>query len=219
MYFSLRLTPEFLPIDSSATTIFSKLIDVYKLIYFGSVYEVKNKYLEPCKPHWHFSFISDGKKETIQHYLTTHFHLKGNEMYALSEWKSVDEHRFWRYLMKESELVLSSLPWLRLNYNIQELTLLSREERLHASKYWIEKRERSEKKLSLFDKLMTYLDKNKKLQAYCSGSNVFSSILRYYIKNDLNVNPRTISGYTDLYLLKKGIIPVSDYTAQHYSGC
>lgn len=218
MYFSLRLTVEYLPLDSSASVIFSKLISNYKLSIFGSCFEHKNKYLESCRPHWHFSFISDEKKETIQHYLNVKFGLKGNEMYALSSYRDVNPARFWRYLMKESDLVLSSLPLSDLNYSIAELTMLSREERLHASLYWIQKRERLQKKFSLFEKLMIYLDKNKKLQAYCSGQFVFSSIVEYYIKNDLNINPRTISGYTDLYLLKKRIISVSDYTETHYSG-
>lgn len=210
MYYSLRLTPEFLDI-SNCEIIFSKIIDVYKVNYSALCYEVLDKYGEPCKPHYHFNFLAENtKKSNIQHWLKQ-FGVKGSKCYALSDPSSVTPERWWRYTMKENLLSAILPPDLP---SIYDLTLLAKEERKQSIRYNLQKRVTEKKRATLFEKMELLMLKTP--NKFMTGTRVFKFIISYYMDNNLSININTVKGYTNLYLLKSGNWPLDDFVAHHY---
>lgn len=206
MYFSLRLTQT--P-DISGNDIFRKMILLYNIKNYALCFEILDKYLEPTLPHWHLNFIAVAKKTTIQEWLNKRG-IKTNAMYALSSYSLPDNvTRWWRYTMKEN-LLESNLD---ASFNINNMTLIAKDERKRASIFNIAKRASKEERSTLYQKIEVLLKKKHVMNPHA----VFKFILNYYLENNMSVNPNTIKGYTHLYLLKEGIIPIDDYVTQYYN--
>lgn len=211
MYYSLRITPEFCFDPSNIQRIFSSFRELYDISYCALCFETIDKYgdCDALKPHFHFNFISNSRKKTMQELLNSKYKIKGPRMYALSKYESVDPRRWWRYCMKEN-LIYAFLPDGLPSIDV--LTIEAKAERSTSTIYWKEKRENNKKKLSIFRKVSLILDKK------CPGSpqDIFSIFIEYYIKHELSINPRSVTGFVHLYLLKTGRLPLRDYVHQYY---
>lgn len=146
----------------------------------------------------------------MQELLNNKFGIKGPRMYALSTYATVNPRRWWRYVMKENLLYAHLPPNLP---SIDVLTIESKSERLTSTSYWIEKREKNQKKLSIFQKVSAILDKK---SGFLPPSKIFAIFVQYYIDKELSINPRSVTGFVHLYLLKTGRLPLADYVQQYY---
>lgn len=213
MYFSLRISTDFVPdpsIFKDNQNFWCSFRKLYDISYSALCFETKNKYGEPCSPHYHFNFISESRKKTMQELINSKYKIKGPRQYALSTYESVDPRRWWRYVMKENLLYADLPPGLP---SIEVLTIEAKAERITSNIYWIEKREMNKKKLSIFKKVSLILDKKEP----GSPQDIFSIFIEYYIKHELSINPRSVTGFVHLYLLKTGRVPIQDYVQQYYA--
>lgn len=216
MHYSLRLTPQY--IDISCNIIFSKLSSVYDISYSALCYEVLDKYGEAnIKPHFHFNFIAHNTcKTNIQHYLNG-LGIKGPAMYALSDPSSVNSERWWRYTMKENLLEAYLPPSLP---SIANLTYAARSERVTTVELNKVKRAALNKKATLFEKMEKIMNEkhccSKQSTNFFRGDSVFRFIVQYYMDDNRSINVNTIKGYTNLYLLKTGALPLSDFVQTYW---
>lgn len=219
MHYSLRITPQYLPQDVSASTIFSKLIKTYDISYSALCYEVLDKYGEATKPHFHFNFIA-GKatcKANIQHYIKQ-FGIKGPAMYALSDPSSVNDERWWRYTMKENLLEANLPPSLP---SIALLTFAAISERRTTIALNLVRRAAINKKATLFEKMELKMNETHDTSSistnFFRGEIVFRFIVQYYMDENRSINVNTIKGYTNLHLLKTGALPLSDFVQTYWN--
>lgn len=217
-YYQLRFSP--LVMDPSLNVklcleVFHQLIETYKLTEYALCYEKTNKYCEPTHPHFHFNFALLGKKkETVR----TQFlricdnelgrHPKGNTQYALQCLPEPDDiDRWWRYIFKENHIPKLVSKFFS-ETEIQEMVLLSKDEKNRAAKYHLAKRDTKEERSSMFTRYSVIIKKQNMIMNY---KNVWLAFLKLYMENDNAINPRTLQGYTHLFLLKEKIITPDDY--------
>lgn len=214
-YFSLRITPQYL-VDLSASSIFRKIECLYDVEYFSLGYELLNKLLEPTKPHYHYHFFSKKKelqKATIQKELNR-LGVMGKDAYCLQDPSQVDQERFFRYPMKE-KLLDCRLPFP--TERIKELEAIAIDERKRAAEFHKAKKKANKKRASLFERLVPYLDEYTQFYKWCPIY-IMEHIVMFYCEEDRPLNARTINGYVDLYLLKRGVISPRDYAEQYRDG-
>lgn len=209
--FSLRLTPQ--EIDPSANPasfihLFKGLIRTYNIKDYALGWEKLNKYGEPTKPHYHFNFIADAKKETIQTFVRRYdsYTIKGKTMYAVSRHPEPDDfNRWFRYVAKEN-LVRSMCKGFTTT-ELNEMEMLAKDERKRSVAFNINKRKIALEKNTLYDKyekkLDIYFNKSKQPQTY---KTVWLRFLYLYVEDRKSINPQTIKGYTNLYLLQNKCI-------------
>lgn len=225
--YGLRLTP--CQIDPSANPmkfiyLFKDLIRQYNLIDYALGFEKLNKYGEPTKPHFHFNFLCDAEKATIQTYIRRFemFVIKGKTMYALSRHPEPDDfNRWFRYVAKEHLLRKYCKGFSE--KELDEMVLLATDERKRSIAFNLEKRTFLLQKQTLFDRFSNKIDKllqsnsadisgnNNVMVDVYSYRNIWIHFLKLYIKEKNAINPQTIKGYTNLYLLTRQLITPTQF--------
>lgn len=216
--FGLRLTP--CEIDPSANRLhfihlFNDLIRTYNLVDYALGWEQLNKYGEPTKPHYHFNFLADGNKQAIQTHIRRWdmYRIKGNTMYALTRYSEPDDfNRWFRYVAKEKLLRKYCKGFTDLE--LDEMELLAKDERKRSISYNLEKRQSLLEKKTLYDKYSIEIEKTN-LKTFKS---VWLKFLELYVRDRKIINPSTIKGYTNLYLLQKKYITHEQFFADNNPG-
>lgn len=215
MYFQLRVTPCAFkcPFEKAILIVKSIMLqyDIDEECYITAD-EKLNKYGEEVKRHFHFNFICEGKKDTIQKWIRKWYHdrdyvCKGNKCYSLVEVEEPDDIKRWlRYLMKEKYLgKLTRIPYPP--DEIKEMETLAKDERSRNKELNQKKRDKLLSKQTMFDKICEKLDK----ETIVSKKDIFCFIAKYYVEEGKPVNYQTIEGYTYNWMLKKKIISYEDY--------
>ena len=215
MYFQLRVTPSAFKCPwEQAIQIVKSIITFYDVDEecYITADEKTNKYGEAIKRHFHFNFICEGKKDTIQKWVRKWYHdrdyvCKGNKCYCLQEVEEPDDIKRWlRYLMKEKYLgKLTKIPYS--NEEIANMEILAKDERSRSAEIHLKKREKSLDKKTMFDKICEKLEK----ENLGSKRDIFIFIAKYYVEEGKPVNYKTIEGYTYNWMLKKGLISYDEY--------
>lgn len=217
MYYSLRITPdEFscpFPISLSVIThlIKSKYVDLSSP--YLTADEKLDKYGSETKRHFHFNFLSDTKKDTLQKAIRKFFAdrdyiCRGNKCYALADHDEPDDMTRWlRYCMKEKWLpALSNLT----DYTDEEIKMmetLSKDERQRAIEANRKHLQKINERETYFDKITKHLEK-KELKDYRS---IYIEIARYYVEDKKPVQHNTIKGYTYQYLISHSYITYDEF--------
>lgn len=215
-YFQLRFTPLLMDPSlnpSHCLEVFHQLIKTYNLTEYALCFEKQNKYLEPTHHHFHFNFQCFKKKETIR----TQFlricdnelgkHPKGNTQYMLQCLAEPDDiERWWRYIFKENPILKLCKSFTE--KEIEEMTLVARDERKRAAKHWLAKRDTKEERQTMFQRYSAEIKKQDIIMNY---KNVWLAFLKLYMENDNAINPKTLQGYTHLFLLKEKIITPEEF--------
>lgn len=181
--------------------------------------EKLNKFGEPCDEHFHFNAHFDppdlkdplrsAKNWLRKKALAQEFNLKGNKVWSCTIVEEPNDWERWiRYPLKEKPIF--ELSKLALHYSpeggIQQLARDAQNERKRGIELNVIKREKAMDKQSFKDKLFKYLDSppdgGDHPKTHCS---VWIAILQYYMEQGKAVCYKTITGYTDLYLLHKGL--------------
>lgn len=218
--FSIRLTPcAFLDPSKNAVQhlklcmpMFREFISSYALDTFIICYEYLDKYLEETNPHFHFNFLCEKEKETVRvKFLRTcesilNVKPKGNKQYALSCYPEPDcIHRWFRYCVKERNAYKLSKGFSELE--LKDMTALAQDERKRASTYNKQKRDNKNERSTIYKRYSLIIEKNlEKSNISINYNTIWLQFLALFIKNDNAINPHTISGYSHLFLLKKGVI-------------
>lgn len=214
MYFQLRVTPEAFkcPFDRAILIVKSIMhqYDIDEECYITAD-EKLNKYGEEIKRHFHFNFICEGKKDTIQKYIRKWYHdrdyvCKGNKCYSLVEVEEPDDIKRWlRYLMKEKYLgKLTRIPYPP--EEIKEMELLAKDERSRNKELNLKKREQLLKKKTYIDGVFEKLEK----EGLRTEEDIFCFIAKCYVQDGCP-NHTTIMGYTHRYMLQNGLKTYRDY--------
>ncbi len=222
---------------------FSHLILIKKFIREKEItnvscgFEDKNKYGEPCRPHFHVHFYFNNPdlvdpKRTLVNYLKSRaeamdIQLKHNKKWCLSAVEEPEDlDRFYRYPFKFG----STAPMFPRGNIIKPDDLFSDKDTQIAiavdeNKRRIDAnclhREKSREKASFKDKLFTHLNESPVKQQHIvvggsiqfpSHQDIWIEILNYYISQDKPINMQTIDGYTTLYQLYIGALtPLQAY--------
>lgn len=217
MYYSLRLTPKFISPtldDHHPHPIFKKmiagLIKLYKIRVWALCYEkVSTTTGLPTTPHFHFNFLASDKREAIRKKITRdNPNIKGKECYALSVHKTPDNpQRWWRYCFKENILCHSGLP-----YNIDEISLLAKDERMRTIIYNKQREKDKENRRTVFQRFET------KLKKYSKSNNmnqkiIFLQFLSYTILEKKSIVHKQILGYTHLYMILHNYMTPDEFYA------
>lgn len=216
MYFSLRVTPCAFncPWETALRIVKSILLhyDVDEECYITAD-EKTNKYGEAIKRHFHFNFICEGKKDTIQKWIRKWYSdrdyvCRGNKSYCLRPYEEPEDLKRWlRYCMKEKYLgKLTKLPYDV--DQIKEMEALAKDERSRSISVNVNKREKLLSKETLYDKIKVELEKTN-LRTH---QEIHIFISKYYVdQTPTGPNWRTIDGYTYKYMLTKGFISYNEY--------
>jgi len=216
MYFQLRVTPCAFkcPWEIAIQLVKSLINSTYDLdeSCYITADEKTNKFGEAIKRHFHFNFICDGKKDTIQKWIRKWFSdrdfvCKGNQCYCLQQTDEPEDIKRWlRYNMKEKYLgKLTKLPYTV--EEIKEMETLAKDERSRSSTINLKKREKLLNTQTLFDKICKKLEK----ENFSTKQEIFIFIGKYYLEEGKPVNYTTIEGYTYNWLLRKNLISWEDF--------
>lgn len=211
MYYSLRITPEEFNIPFNEAL---QIITVYFINggkadadNYITADEQKNKFGEPTKRHFHFNFLSDSKKDTLQKgirafYSERGYVCKGNRCYSLQQCDEPEDFgRWFRYCMKEKYIKkLSSSSEI----DFDKLEILAKDERQQSIKHNLANRAKLMDKNTLYDKIVMDLEKQDPRPA--DFKSIWSFIVAYYVKEKKPVNLNTIKGYTITYCISTGLI-------------
>ena len=182
--------------------------------------EKKNKYGEETLYHYHYNFDRDWEKETLRKWITRlaekkEYKLKGKSMYCFQQHNNVDDyHRWFRYCLKEKHNKKHT------NYipesgdpTLEELIMLAKDERARSVKSNCERREKMAQKQTYFDKIVEKMDAlNPPLKMHMD---IFIYIAKSYVTDGKPVNPVTIKGYTNNYMLMKNLISYEEFYKLH----
>ncbi len=190
-------------------------------------FETKNKYGEPCRPHFHchFYFINPDiidPKRSITQYLKSRANsqdikLKGNKKWCLQLVEEPEDHdRFYRYPFKfgagydgfaNCNLIIGdTLHPTQIKIAVEE-----NKQRIDANCLH---REKSREKQTFKDKLFKHLEdmQHKDDYSFQNHQCIWISILEYYKEEGKPINMQTIDGYTTLYQLHIGTLtPLQAY--------
>lgn len=219
MYYSLRITPsQFNASPKSCLLLFKNLrknLAEFEESCFIVALEKTNKYGEPTHEHFHFNFLSDASKDSIQKRIRKYFEdlalvCRGNKCYALVECGEPDDIKRWlRYLMKERWLPEHSCIKDFSTEEISQMELLAKDEFALTINRNLANRKKLEDKTTLFDKIVKKLEEqNPKLNSF-REINLF--IIKYYVEDKKPVNIQTIDGYTYNYMISSGILTAEQY--------
>lgn len=184
-------------------------------------FETKNKYGEPCRPHFHCHFyyinpdIIDPKR-SISQYLKSRaeskdIKLKGNKKWCLQLVEEpADHNRFYRYPFKfgfPSSCFLITPDTL--DRSQVPIAIEENKQRIDANCLH---REKSRDKQTFKDKLFIWLDKPPDGENPKTHASIWIAILIYYQQEGKPINFQTIDGYTTLYQLHIGTLtPLQAY--------
>lgn len=237
-YYCLRITPETcnpkVPLIAYEEHLMRSLFEYLKPIRATSGLENHDKYGDLVKKHIHYRFQCDKNKNSIAKWLqnTTNKGLGikgvGYQLVEYTNDPSLCNHnkpksqprlindikRWFRYCLKE-------FPHSRFNtgFSLPELevmSLLANDERNTNIKYHRERREKMNKKLTLFDRVNAFLNKNILPGKTPTYSWVYINIIDYFVKNNNGVNHNNIKSYTNLYLLKNKFITSQAFFHQNH---
>ncbi len=170
-------------------------------------WETKNKFDEECAHHYHFNFTCEKAKPTVRAYIVRYcdklnIALRGNKMYSLRAVTEPNDMQRWlRYCMKENYLK----KWTRLteySEHLANMELCAKDERARAVTANIERREAQLEKKSMYDKLEETLYAAK----HTTRKEIFKEICKYYAEKKQAIVPKTITGYTVLYMYRQKLI-------------
>ncbi len=188
-------------------------------------YETLNKYGEPCDPHFHLNAHFDppdlkdplrsAKNWLKRKALEFDFSLKGNKVWSCTLVEEPQDFERWiRYPLKESPVpVLCSVApdqfvpdnhFFEGTLDLKQLARDAQVERKRSIELNIIKRTKAIDKQSFRDKLFKHLDS--RTDPWEGHQHIWISILEYYQHEGKVINFQTISGYTTLYQLHKGLL-------------
>lgn len=221
MYFSLRITPDLFKCPFGlALKIIPALIkqghaDADNYI---TADEKLNNRGESTTRHFHFNFISDSKKDSLQKYIRRWFADREYNIsspknsYALSIYNEPDDvDRWYRYCMKEkyipeltklSDYTAEQLNGMELCAKDERKTTVSLNKKADAKKA---------EKLTMYDKLEKYLNEYEKANPLNTFRSITMKIYEFYIQNKHSINVKTIDGYTNLYMLKNNKMTIEEF--------
>ena len=223
MYYSLRVTPhEFNCPFGLSLGIVKRLLkkktvenDMYIL-----ADEKLNKFGESAHHHWHFTFISEDTKESLQRwikrqYAKMEYICKGDKCYALTCCdEPKDLKRWYRYCMKEKYIpqYTKLTEWTK--EELDALELCAKDERKTTISLNLAKRAKQQNKTTMFDKLEKHLNSLKKELKTFRSINI--EIIKYYVSQGHSLNVKTVDGYTNLYMIRKKLLtPEAFYDINH----
>lgn len=221
MYYSLRVTPkQFKCPFGCALGIIKALIkrkDVEKDMYITAD-EMLDKKGRQTHRHFHFNFICDSKKDSLQKWIRRYYSdleyvCKGNTCYSLTEYDEPDDLKRWiRYCMKEK--YIKSLTRLDefTEAEISTLEKCSQDERSRSIKANLEHEKKQEEKSSMFDRIKIHLSKMD-LKTFRS---INIEIVKYYVSQGKPICVRTVDGYTNNYMLSSKLITYEEFYNQYH---
>lgn len=175
--------------------------------------EKLDKYGEETDRHFHFNFISDAKKDSLQkwikrQYADRDYKITGNDSYALSDYAEPDDIKRWvRYLMKEKWVPsLSKLDEFSTE-DIQNMELMAKDERQRSIEFNVKNRDRINSKKTVLDRLKKHFEK-KDLKTF---RQVWLEISKWYQSEGLAGDPRTMDRYAYQILLYSKIITHEEF--------
>lgn len=178
-------------------------------------YEKLNKFGEATKPHFHasFEYADTVLKNTLAKKIKNVFFklglpkFKGNKQYSLQVIPEPDDYQRWfRYCLKERYIK----DLTKTDMDIEKLEMLAKDERKRAVQSNILNREKTLNKITLYDRLKKSLE-DLNLKKGTTRKQVFCHVLSYYRKENKALNPTTMRGYADLYMIEKEWITPSMY--------
>lgn len=172
--------------------------------------EFKNSSGEYTYAHCHIHFQSKNLKDTIckplQRYLRETYDLTATGARYWCFKPDVvlrTEERFWRYPLKQG---------LNLRFcrgfdkaNLERMYAIASSSYLDASQVSQAKKDKRDNSDTLFERVATYLDKEK-IIALNTLKDVQIKIIQFYLTEDRPITKTTIIGYASLYMLKKGFL-------------
>ncbi len=218
MYYSLRVTPaQFNCPFGLSLAIVKKLLkknSVEKDMYILAD-EKLDKFGEPTHHHWHFNFISEDTKESLQRWITRQYAkmeyiCKGNASYALTAYDEPEDLKRWyRYCMKEKWVPQYTKLSEFDKEELDALELCAKDERKTTISLNIAKRAKQQNKTTMFDKLEKHIDSLKKNLKTFRSINI--EIIKYYVSQGHSLNVKTVDGYTNLYMIRKKLLSPEDF--------
>jgi len=171
--------------------------------------EQLNKFGEKTKLHYHFNFFSDDKLETLRKNIIRkstecEYKLKGNKMYCLQAFPEPDDYNRWfRYCLKEKySKKFKKFTKEENGPTLEELQMMAKDERKQTVAANLKVRKKQLDKRTYFDKILKHLEE-KDLKEH---RHIYIEIAKYYVKDGKPVNPQTIKGYTNNYMLMKNLM-------------
>lgn len=221
MFYALRVTPsEFKCPFGFALGIIKALLkrkDVEEDMYITAD-EVLDKYGRKTHRHFHFNFICDGKKDTLQRFIRRWFlereYICNNaNCYALSVYDEPDDEiRWWRYCMKEKVIAsLTRLDSFTIT-QIEEFKICARDERKRSIQANLAYEKKQKEKSSMFDRIKKHLSKMD-LKTFRS---INIEIVKYYVSEGKPICVRTVDGYTNNYMLSSKLITYEEFYNQYH---
>ena len=222
MYYSLRITPSAFscPFPTALNLIPHLISSGYvdtKSPYITAD-EKLDKYGSETDRHFHFNFLSETLKDTLQRRIRKYFAdcdyvCRGNTCYALTSFDEPEDINRWlRYCMKEKWLnhhkfsnMLNEGDYTE--EDLRTMEALAKDERrrsIEANRKQLQKKQDRE---TYFDKIIKHLEK-KELKDYRS---IYIEIARYYVEDKKPVQHNTIKGYTYQYLISHSYISYDDF--------
>lgn len=175
-------------------------------------FETKNKYGEPCRPHYHVHFyyhnpdIIDPKRSITQFLKSraesVDIKLKGNKKWCLQLVEEPEDYnRFYRYPFKFGLCShLSQQFWGDpLDDSLAQIRIAIEENKQRIDANCIH-REKTRDKATFKDKLFEHLNSDEGGHPL-SERHVWLAICKYYVDQGKPINFQTINGYTVLYRL------------------
>lgn len=221
MYYQLRVTPvKFncpFPLAAKVVQMLMARETFDKSMYIFAD-ECLNKDGVETARHFHFNFICDDKKDTLQSNIRKWFAdreyiCKGGEAYSLSVCDEPDDLKRWiRYQMKEKWVPsLSNLSDFTPD-EVKEMELLAKDERARQVKKNKEYHAKKQEKETLFDKIIKHLEK-KNLKTF---RDINIEIVKYYVEDGRPVNVSTVDGYTHNYMLSHNLITYEEFYDKYH---
>lgn len=200
--------------QKSYLNIMYDFIEKYSIGKISSGLECRNKCGEIVKKHIHIHFQSDKVKDTIQSAFRKLLNEDGDtrkksQVYCLKAEADIDEHKFFRYPLKErldgvnnKYHKVKEIPLDEYN----DLNKVAYEQRKIV--YEINQTKTSKKEdVGFVGRLHIELDKH---DIY-THKEIFCEIVRFYIQDDKPCNKKQISDHAYLYMLKKEIITPEEF--------
>jgi len=181
-------------------------------------FEKKNKYGEPTRHHFHvcYELLETVKKNTLMKKIKNVFTnlglplFKGNAMYAL---QVLPEPKVWerwvRYPLKEHPIpTLCKLD----EGELARLTMLAKDEHQRACESNIQQREKMREKSTFYIKMEEKLLKDKVGDTH---KEIYIAMMKYYEEQSKPINPTTIGGYTNLFMVSHKLITYDHFYELH----
>lgn len=185
--------------------------------------EYHDKFGEYTKPHLHVHFKAYAKKDTILKQMKRRYEalfdevLKGNAMYSFVLETDVDEYRFFRYPLKQytclQDIKDENLCYRFDDEKLEDLRNTAHEQYKIACEINDVKKTKKDESSSIYQRIQFSLDK---LPAP-NPIDIILGIQEIYLKEQRPVNNVTIAGYSNTYMLQKGIISKEDNARKIYS--